>query len=55
MNKPALRTYLDEEDKSLLAVIQKVENGYIARFERHLTYPVEKVLVCPQRLFIRES
>jgi uncharacterized protein YndB with AHSA1/START domain len=27
----------------LLAVIQKVENGYIARFERHLKHSVEKV------------
>jgi uncharacterized protein YndB with AHSA1/START domain len=27
----------------LLAVVQKVENGYIARFERHLKHSVEKV------------
>src|SRR5688572_21682769 len=27
----------------MLAVIQKIDNGYIARFERHLKHPVEKV------------
>lgn len=27
----------------MLAVIQQIENGYIARFERHLKHSVEKV------------
>ncbi len=27
----------------MLATVEKVQNGYIARFERHLKYPVEQV------------
>lgn len=29
----------------MLAVIQQIENGYIARFERHLKHSVEKGMV----------
>lgn len=38
-----LERRLYEEEFNMLAVIQKAENGYIARFDRRLKHSVEKV------------
>jgi uncharacterized protein YndB with AHSA1/START domain len=39
----ALEQFLNEEESFMLAVIEKVEGGYIARYDRPLKHSVEKV------------
>jgi DNA-binding transcriptional ArsR family regulator/uncharacterized protein YndB with AHSA1/START domain len=50
----ALEKSLDEEEsKTLEATVQKINGGYVARFERHLKHPVNKVweaLTQPEKL-----